>query len=102
MSFWAVMALCGAITFLIRLSFIAAEGRLSPPFWFRAMLPFVPVAALTALITPDLALVDGQINLLANPRFLSGAVAIGVAWVWKNTTLTIVAGFATLFFLQRL
>lgn len=102
MSFWVTMAVCGALTFLIRLSFIAAEGRFSPPGWFRAMLPFVPVAALTALIAPDLVLVEGRLDLLGNPRFLAGVVAVGVAFAWKNTTLTIVAGFAALFLLQKL
>lgn len=102
MSFWATMAACGAMTFLIRVSFIAAEGRYSPPSWFRAMLPFVPVAALTALIAPDLMLVGGEIRLLHNPRFLAGVVAIGVAWRWKNTTLTIVVGFIALFLLRKL
>ena len=53
MSIWLTIVACGLITFAIRLSFIAVEGKLTIPRWFRALLPFVPVATLTALIVPD-------------------------------------------------
>lgn len=97
MSFWLVMLCAGLLTFLIRLSFIASEGRLRPPNWFREALPFVPVAALSALIAPDLLFHAGSVQLADNPRLIAGLVAIAVAWRFRNATLTIVAGFATLF-----
>lgn len=102
MSFWAVMLICGLLTFLIRLSFIAVEGRMTPPAWFRAALPFVPIAALTALIAPDLLLVDQRLSVIANPRLAAGMVAAAVAWRWRRATLTIVSGFLVLFLLHNL
>jgi branched-subunit amino acid transport protein len=102
MTFFLVMVACGLLTFLIRLSFIAAEGRLSPPGWFRAALPFVPVAALTALVAPDLLLREGHLHLIGNPRLYAGAVAIAVAWRFRNATLTIAAGFVALLVLHAL
>jgi branched-subunit amino acid transport protein len=102
MSFWLVMVACGLLTFLIRLSFIAGEGRLRPPHWFRNALPFVPVAALTALVAPDLLLRSGSLQLADNPRLYAGLVAIVVAWRFRNAMLTIAAGFATLFALHAL
>ena len=57
MSLWWLMLICGAITFGIRYSFIAVEGHYQPPAWFRKLLPFVPIAALTALVAPELLLV---------------------------------------------
>ncbi len=102
MSLWLTLVAVGLITFLTRLSFIAAEGRYQPPAWFRRMLPFVPVAALTALVAPDLLLADGRLALgLDNARLLAGIVAIGVAAIWRNTLLTIGVGFAALLLLQR-
>lgn len=102
MSLWLTLLAVGVITFLTRLSFIATEGRYQPPAWFRRMLPFVPVAALTALVAPDLLLVDGRLALgLDNARLLAGMVAIVVAALWRNTLLTIAAGFAALLLLQR-
>ena len=103
MNLWLVMIGCGALTFAIRLSFIAAEGRFELPGWFVRILPFVPIAALTALIAPELLLVQGQLALgLDNPRLWAGAVAIVVAARWRNMLLTIGAGFAALWLLQRL
>jgi len=94
---------CGLITFAIRYSFIALEGHYRPPSWFIRWLPFVPIAALTALVTPELLLVAGQIDLGAgNPRFWAGLVAIAVAARWRNTLLTIASGFVALWLLNWL
>ena len=102
MSLWVLLLICGLITFCIRYSFIAAEGHYQPPSWFRRLLPFVPIAALTALTTPELLLVQGEIVLgSANPRLWAGVVAIVVAALWRNTVLTIGCGFAALLLLQR-
>jgi branched-subunit amino acid transport protein len=101
MSLWLVMFAAGLLTFAIRLSFIALEGRYQPPSWFVAWLPFVPIAALTALVTPDLLLVAGELRLgLDNARLWAGLVAIGVAAWRKNVLLTIGGGFAALWAIQ--
>lgn len=103
MNLWWLMLLSGAVTFGIRYSFIATEGHYQPPQWFRRMLPFVPIAALTALVAPDLLLVHGEVMLGGgNPRLWAGLVAILVAAIWRNTLLTIGAGFLGLFLMQRL
>lgn len=102
MNIWGLMAMCGAITFAIRYSFIAAEGHYRPPTWFVRLLPFVPVAALTALVAPELVLADGVVAIGGgNPRFWAGLVAVVVAARWKNTLLTIASGFVALHVLQR-
>jgi branched-subunit amino acid transport protein len=102
MTLWGLMLVCGAITFAIRYSFIAAAGHFQPPAWFVRLLPFVPVAALTALVAPDLLLVDGGIDIgLGNSRLWAGLLAIGVAAIWRNTLLTIGLGFAVFFLLGR-
>lgn len=100
MTLWGLMLVCGVITFAIRYSFIAAEGHFQPPAWFVRLLPFVPVATLTALVAPDLLLMDGGIRLgFDNARLWAGLVAIAVAAIWRNTLLTIGFGFAAFFLL---
>lgn len=103
MNLWLVMAGAGLLTFGIRLSFIALEGRYQPASWFVALLPFVPIAALTALVTPDLLLVAGELRVgLDNPRLWAGLVAIAVA-AWRKSILpTIFSGFAVLWLMQSL
>lgn len=101
MSLWLVLAAGGAITFATRLSFIAAEGRLAVPRWFRAMLPYVPVATLTAIVAPELARPGGGWDLsAANPRLVAGCAAIAIAALTRNALLTIASGFALLWLAQ--
>lgn len=103
MTLWWLMLVCGVVTFGIRYSFIAAEGHYQPPPWFRHVLPFVPISALTALTVPELLLVQGELTLGGdNPRLWAGLAAIIVAALWRNTLLTIGCGFLALFVLQRL
>jgi branched-subunit amino acid transport protein len=103
MNIWFVLVGSGLITFAIRLSFIAMAGCYQPPSWFVVLLPFVPIAALTALIAPDLLLVTGQVNIgFDNPRFWAGLVAIGVAAWRKNILLTIGCGFVAQWGMQAL
>jgi branched-subunit amino acid transport protein len=91
------MIAVGAVTFATRLSFVAAEGRLAIPAWFRALLPFVPIATLTAIIAPELARPGGTWDLsLGNARLVAGLVAAAVASLTRNVLLTIAAGFAVL------
>ncbi len=102
MTFWALMFFCGLVTFLIRYSFIAAEGHFAPPDWFVRLLPFVPVAALTALTVPELLLIDGGIALgIDNPRLWAGAIAVLAAALWRNTLLTLAIGFLAFYILQQ-
>ena len=64
---------------------------------------FVPIAALTALIVPELFVRN---NILAlswqNERLLAGLVAIGIAWWTRNVFLTIGLGMVALYGLQWL
>lgn len=93
---------CGLLTFAIRYSFIALEGHYRPPAWFIRWLPFVPIAALTAITSPELVMTAGHLDLSANPKFWAGAVAIAVAARWRNTLLTIATGFGALAVLRQL
>ncbi|MFN4148058.1 MAG: AzlD domain-containing protein [Rhodocyclaceae bacterium] len=64
---------------------------------------FVPIAALTAIVTPELLLIAGKLDIGSdNPRFWAGLLAIGVAARWRNTLLTIASGFAAFWLLRWL
>ena len=101
MSLWLTVLLAGALTFAIRLSFIGAAGRIGIPAWFERMLRFVPVAALTALIWPDLLIAQGAMSL-GEPRLLAGLLAAAIAWRTRNVLATISGGMLALWAIQWL
>jgi len=97
MNVWTAMIVCGLVTFALRLSFIAAEGRVTFPAWFRVLLPFVPVATLTGLVVPELLLPQGALWLSwGNARLVAGSVAIAIAAVTRSVLWTLVGGFTAL------
>jgi len=102
-SIWLVILLGGLVTFAIRFSFIYLFGRFHIPETIRRSLHYVPPAVLSAIVFPELFLLNGTLDLsLHNIRLLSGLVAVLVAWYSKNTLLTILVGILALFLFQWL
>ncbi len=101
MNIWLVMLLGGLITFGMRFSLIYAFGKLHVPETMRKALHYVPPAVLSAIVFPELFLRSGELHLsLDNYRLLAGLIAVVVAWISKNTLITILAGMVALFLLQ--
>ena len=101
MNIWLVMLLGGLITFGMRFSFIYLFGRFEIPEVMRRALHYVPPAVLSAIIFPEILMPQGRLILsLENDRLLAGLAAVLVAWLTKNTLLTILAGMAALLILQ--
>jgi branched-subunit amino acid transport protein len=89
MSVWPALLGMALVTYLLRSSFLLLPpGVDTPPFVKRA-LRYVPAAVLTAIWAPE---VFGA----ADERLLAGVVAIAVAWRWRSTFVTIVAGLLAL------
>ena len=103
MNIWIVMLAGGLITFGMRFSLIYAFGRLHIPETMRKAFHYVPPAVLSAIVFPELFIRDDVFFLsIENHRLLAGLVAVIVAWVSRNTLITILAGMVALFFLQFL
>lgn len=101
MNIWLVMLLGGLITFGMRFSLIYLFGRFEVPPTLRKALHYVPPAVLSAIIFPELFLHNGALDLsFGNIRLLAGLIAILVAWISRNTLITIIAGVIALFVLQ--
>lgn len=92
---WIAFLLLAATTLLTRGSFIVIgeRGRLPAPM--QRALRYAPAAALSALVMPDLLLVQGEIDPF-NPRLLAGLAVIAVALRWRNPWLPFVAGMGVL------
>src|SRR3954462_10418492 len=80
----------GSVTCALRASFLVLPPGVETPALVRRALRYVPAAVLTAIWAPELAFAPG------NEQLAAGVVAIAVAWRWRLTFVTILAGLAAL------
>jgi branched-subunit amino acid transport protein len=98
---WLLIIGIGLATYATRLSFVTFFGKREMPVLILRMLRFVPMAVLSAIILPQLCLVNATVDLwLDNPRWLAGLVAGVIAWRTRNVLLTISVGMLVLWILQ--
>jgi branched-subunit amino acid transport protein len=103
LTLWLAVAGAGAITFALRLSFIALLGRIEIPPLLGSALRFVPAAVFTAVVIPLLFYVNGAMEVsIGNERLLAGIAAVLIAWRTRSVPLTLVGGMATLWALQAI
>jgi len=97
MTLWLIIAGMSLATFGQRASFLLLPARIQLPALLRRALRFVPAAVLTAIWAPELLLQKGVLSLaLGNERLLAGIVAIAIAWRYRVTFGTIIAGLVAL------
>ena len=92
MTFWLTLAGMALVTYALRASFLLLPPGVETPVLVRRALRYVPAAVLTAIWAPELVFAPG------NEQLAAGVVAIAVAWRWRLTFVTILAGLASLHF----
>lgn len=87
----------GLVTLLTRGFFLLPQREWPLPDWLRKGLRYAPLAALTAVVAPEVVMTQGQlIGTWQDARLY--AAAAGAAWyAWRHDILsTIVVGMAVL------
>lgn len=90
MTLWLTLAGMALVTFALRASFLVLPPGMDLPALVKRALRYVPAAVLTAIWAPEV--------LVRNEQLPAGVVAIAVAWRWRMTFVTIIAGLAALHF----
>ena len=90
MTLWATLLGMTVVTFVLRASFLMLPPGIEIPRLLRRALRYVPAAVLTAIWAPEV--------LVQNEQLPAGVVAIAVAWRWRMTFATIIAGLLALHF----
>jgi branched-subunit amino acid transport protein len=85
---WLTLAGMALVTFALRAAFLVLPPGVELPPLFKRALRYVPAAVLTAIWAPEV--------LVQNEQLPAGAVAIFVAWRWRMTFATIIAGLLAL------
>ena len=96
---WTLLTIAGLalITVVTRGFFIVPERDLPLPEWLREGLRYAPVAALVAIVAPDLLLQQGQLISTWRDARLFGVAAATAWYFWRRDMLgTIVVGTAAM------
>ncbi len=89
------------VTYATRYIMIALLGRFQVPEGVKRGLYYVPIAAFSAIILPELITRAGQVTLaLENPRLIGGVAAIVVAALTRRMLLTIAVGMGVMWIMQ--
>ena len=82
-----------AVTLLFRAFFLIPDQELSMPRWLREGLRYAPMAALAAVVAPEIVMTQGHvIHTWRDPRIF-GAVAGLAFFLWRKDLFgTIVCG----------
>jgi branched-subunit amino acid transport protein len=91
MTIWLVLAGMAIVTYALRASFLLLPPHVETPPLLKRALRYVPAAVLTAIWVPE-------VFAPGDERMLAGVVAMAVAWRWRGTFATIVAGLLALHF----
>ena len=100
MSGWEItLAIVGltALTVLTRGFFLLTEREIPIPDWLREGLRYAPLAALAAVVVPEVVLTQGQLITTWQDARLYAATAGAAYFFWRRDILgTILTGMAVL------
>ena len=100
---WAALTILGltVITVLTRAFFLLPEREWPIPVWLREALRHAPLAALVAVVVPEILLTQGHLIHTWRDARLFAALA-GAIWYWRQRGMlgTILCGTAVLLALR--
>lgn len=94
---WMVVAVLGllALSAVTRAFFFLTREPIRLPAWAMQGLKYAPLAALTAIIAPEIVLpLSGSETGWLDPKWVAAPVAAAWAWWRKDMLSTIVIGMA--------
>ncbi|KQW51296.1 MULTISPECIES: AzlD domain-containing protein [unclassified Roseateles] len=98
---WIALFGLGAITVVTRGFFMIGDRQLPIPDWLRELLKVAPLAALVAVVAPEVFMTQGQvITTWQDARWPAAVVATGY-FFWRRDILgTIVSGMVVMLTLK--
>ncbi len=103
MTLWLLIVVVSAVTFAMRIAFIATLKPHAVPPAVREVLAYVAPAVLAAIVVPPVLIRGGALEAgLDNPRLVAAAAAFAIAWFTRSVVGSIVGGMGTLWAMQWL
>ena len=94
---WTIAVIAGlsCVTVVARSFFFISSKPWSLPHWAQRGLQYAPIAALSAVVLPEIVMVQGQLTATWMDARIFGALAGAAAYWWRRDVLaTIVLGMA--------
>jgi branched-subunit amino acid transport protein len=94
---WVALVGLAAISVLTRSFFMISDRPLPIPDWLRELLKVAPLAALVAVVAPEVFMTQGHVITTWQDARWPAAVAATVYYFWRRDILgTILVGMAVL------
>ena len=91
---WTLLTIVGlaCISVLTRCFFFISESDWKLPSWIERGLQYAPIAALSAVIVPEIVMSQGMLIGTLQDARLYGAIAGVAVFFWRRNTLGCIAG----------
>jgi branched-subunit amino acid transport protein len=96
-NWWTLGVIVGlaAVTVMSRSFFFLSNSEWDLPHWAQRGLQYAPIAALSAVVVPEIVMSQGQlIATWQDARIYAAAVGVAVYFIKRDVLLTIVLGMA--------
>lgn len=101
---WTLVTIVGlaCITVLTRSFFFISRKEFKLPAWAELGLQYAPIAALSAVIVPEIIMTQGQLITTLQDARIYGALAGAAVFYWRRNTLACIAAGMTVYLPLRL
>jgi branched-subunit amino acid transport protein len=102
--FWTLAVILGLaiVTVITRSFFFISRKNFHLPHWAQRGLQYAPIAALSAVILPEIVMTQGQLITTLQDARIYGALAGAAIFYWRRNTLACIVGGMAVYLPLRL
>lgn len=102
--FWTLAVILGlaVVTVITRSFFFISRKDFHLPRWAQRGLQYAPIAALSAVILPEIVMTQGQLISTLQDARIYGALAGAAIFYWRRNTLACIVGGMAVYLPLRL
>jgi branched-subunit amino acid transport protein len=101
---WTLIVILGlaVVTVITRSFFFISRKDFSLPHWAQRGLQYAPIAALSAVIIPEIVMTQGKLISTIQDARIYGAMAGAAVFYWRRNTLFCIIGGMAVYLPLRL
>ncbi len=102
--FWTLVVILGlaVVTVVTRSFFFISRKEFHLPHWAQRGLQYAPIAALAAVIVPEIVMTQGHLIASLRDARVYGALAGAAVFYWRRSTLACIIGGMAVYLPLRL